>query len=382
MMTEVSNNNSVLFYSSIVLFAVISWAIYKFVLTANSNNDNNTAITPTSSQAAATSSSAAARAGGGGLPAGNNNSGTSGGNAINNNNNKEEDDTETSIFTYRFPPHLNISSSQQKGGPMIDLSSSHLYQGIIPFRSTFASGYETRLSSSSSSSNNKEEEEDIIITNRKSRARIFAKIFSIKLASDRPPGRGSNVVVVISYHPNVDDGAGGGIAKCEKLQKSLMLLATYYNLFLLVNVVNDNNEVQHNNQGGDHNSNEEEEKRRRDMVRQFRSDLLNITNSTTNSNGSSSNNTDDGNKLNSQILPPHRIIFTSTSEGQVAFVRQLVDTKLVLLPSSEGEKVKMELERFGFRVVCYPDNDDKSTNNGENGSGVTSYSALGQFLIP
>jgi hypothetical protein len=383
MMTEVTNNNSVVFYSSIVLFAVISWAIYKFVLTANSNNDNNTAITPTSSssQAAATSSSAAARAGGGGLPAGNNNNGTSGGNAINNNNNnKEEDDTETSIFTYRFPPHLNISSSQQKGGPMIDLSSSHLYQGIIPFRSTFASGYETRLSSSSSSSNNKEEEEDIIITNRKSRARIFAKIFSIKSVSDRPPGRGSNVVVVISYDGN-DNGAGGGIAKCEKLQKSLMLLATYYNLFLLVNVDNDNEEQQQQ-----HNSiNEEEEKRRRDMVRQFRSDLLNITtnaNTSIISNGSSSssNNTDEGNKLNSQILPPHRIIFTSTSEGQVAFVRQLVDTKLILLPSSEGEKVKMELERFGFRVVCYPDNDDKSTNNGENGS--TSYSALGQFLIP
>ena len=112
------------------------------------------------------------------------------------------------------------------------------------------------------------------------------------------------------------------------------------------------------------------------MVRQFRSDLLNITtNSPTIAN---SNNADDGNKLNSQILPPHRIIFTSTSEGQVAFVRQLVDTKLVLLPSSEGEKVKTELERFGFRVVCYPENGGSSGVDDD----ATSYSALGQFLIP
>jgi hypothetical protein len=373
-MTEVSNN-SVIFYSSIVLFAVISWAIYKFVLTTHNNNNNNAAVT-------LTSSSAAAGSGGGGLSQ-NNNNGTSGGNAINSNN-KEEEDTETSIFTYRFPPHLYVPpSQQQKGGPTIDLSSSHLYQGIIPFRSTFASGYETRLSSSSSSSpssNNKEaEEENIIIINRKSRARIFAKIFSIKLATDRPPGRGSNVVVVISYRPNVigsaNDGSSGGrsIAKCEKLQKSLMLLATYYNLFLLVNVEKDDNMKEQNHQGGDYNSNEEEEKRRRDMVRQFRSDLLNITNS-----NSSNNNAYDGAKLNSQILPPHRIIFTSTSEGQVAFVRQLVDTKLVLLPSSEeGDKVKMELERFGFRVVCYPEN-----NGSSGGVDATSYSVLGQFLIP
>lgn len=221
----------------------------------------------------------------------------------------------------------------------------------------------------------------------------------------RPPGRGSNVVVVISYDGNViaNDGSGSSgsgrsiLAKCEKLQKSLMLLATYYNLFLLVNVEkNDNLKEQHNhNQGGSNNSNEEEEKRRRDMVKQFRSDLLNITTTTnsdnttdssSNNSGSSNNdNADNGNKLNSQILPPHRIIFTSTSEGQIAFVRQLVDTKLVLLPSTTsssngGEKVKMELERFGFRVVCYPENNDKSTNNGENGS--ASYSALGQFLIP
>ena len=219
MMMEVFNNNPVMFYSSIVLFAVISWAIYKFVLTAN--NSNNTATT-TSSQAAATSSSAVAR--GGGLSAGNNNNGSSGGTANNNNNNnKEEEDAADSVYTYRYPPHLNIPQSQQQ--PSIDLSSSHLYQGIIPFRSTFASGYETRLlSSSSSSSSKKEEEENIIIINRKSRARIFAKIFSIKLASDRPPGRGSNMVVVISYNGNVNS-FGRNLAKCEKLQKSLMLLS-------------------------------------------------------------------------------------------------------------------------------------------------------------
>ena len=54
-------------------------------------------------------------------------------------------------------------------------------------------------------------------------------------------------------------------------------------------------------------------------------------------------------------------------------MRQLAETKLVLLSSSEEDtKVKGELERFGFRVVSYPGNE----------SGGGGDSALGEFLIP
>ena len=66
-----------------------------------------------------------------------------------------------------------------------------------------------------------------------------------------------------------------------------------------------------------------------------------------------------------------------STEGKVAFVRQLHEAKLVLLGSSkedDNNKVKVELERFGFRVVSYPE--------GSNGTGDEGVSALGQFLIP
>lgn len=122
-----------------------------------------------------------------------------------------------------------------------------------------------------------------------------------------------------------------------------MLLGTYYNLFLLV----------------DHK--QEKEQFDRDVVKRFRNDLLNIT---------AAENDNNKDKLTSQILPPHRIIFTSTPEGKVAFVRQLHEAKLVLLGSKE-DKVKVELERFGFRVVSYLDEKADS-----------SVSTLGQFLLP
>lgn len=312
------------FYSSIILFAVISWAVYKYVLAAT-----NTAA---AGQSPPPSSSTPATNGNGGATSSStdhNNLGTASAanntsHQHNNTNNSEKDESSFTNFHQpkRHPPHLyNPSSSKQLNVSTLDNG------GIIPFKLTFASGYETRLSKSLSS-------EDLIITNRKQRARLFAKIFSI---ADRPPNRGSNAVVIISYD---DDGC---VAKCQKLQKSLMLLGTYYNLFLLV----------------DHK--QEKEQFDRDVVKRFRNDLLNIT---------AAENDNNKDKLTSQILPPHRIIFTSTPEGKVAFVRQLHEAKLVLLGSKE-DKVKVELERFGFRVVSYLDEKADS-----------SVSTLGQFLLP
>ena len=78
----------------------------------------------------------------------------------------------------------------------------------------------------------------------------------------------------------------------------------------------------------------------------------------------------------------HRIIVTTSSIGRVAFVRQLVNTELVITydhpddyDDDDDYDVVTELARFGFRTLIYPNNN--TTNTTTNG-----YSALGNFLIP
>ena len=364
-----------LFYGSIILFAVISWAIYNYVLSGagptpsssttitataadGTNTTNGTTTTPTTTTAASTATN------------------TTNATAAQSQNNQE---LLSSYHNFdqpkRHPPHLYNPTSKQLNPSTVETG------GIIPFKLTFANGYETRLANQqqqqqeSDNNNNNSGEENLIITNRKQRARLFAKLFTIV---DRPPNRGSNVVVIISY---TGSGGGGGsvsVAKCDKLQKSLMLLGTYYNLFLLV----DYNPLQQQQR-----QQQKDEELDRDVVKQFRNDLLNVATTkpddndlSSNNNGSNNNNNNDKYKLTPQILPPHRIIFTSTPEGKIAFVRQLHETKLVLMGSSSKNnnedntmKVKVELERFGFRVVSYPD----CHTGGDEG-----VSALGQFLIP
>ena len=339
-------DNPLLFYASIILFAVISWAIYKYVLTANNNNAIAAARPEPSSSTTAT---ATASAGGATTSTNNNTNATA---AVATTNSSTKDETSSSPYNNfdqpkRHPPHLYNPSNKLLHPSKVENG------GIIPFKLTFASGYETRLSSQQNS-----DDENVIITNRKQRARLFAKLFTI---ADRPPNRGSNVVVIISY-------GGSAVAKCDKLQKSLMLLGTYYNLFLLVDY------SQHQ---------QEKEELDRDVVKQFRNDLLNVTKNDDESSSLSlpATTATEADKLNPQILPPHRIIFTTTPEGKIAFVRQLHEAKLVLLGSSnkkeeeedDNNKVKVELERFGFRVVSYPE---------ENSGGDEGVSALGQFLIP
>ena len=365
-------DNPLLFYASIVLFAVISWAIYKYVLTANNNYATTAAAGPEPSSST-TATATASATGGTSTSAATNNTTNATAAATTNSSTKEE--TSSSPYNNfdqpkRHPPHLYNPSNKK----LILHPSKVENGGIIPFKLTFASGYETRLSNNT---NNKgvveEHNENLIITNRKQRARLFAKLFTI---SDRPPNRGSNVVVIISY------GSAGNdvVAKCDKLQKSLMLLGTYYNLFLLVDY------SQHQ---------QKKEELDRNVVKQFRNDLLNVTKEDDGGESSSlslpttTTATATADKLNPQILPPHRIIFTTTPEGKIAFVRQLHEVKLVLLGSSSNNKeeeeeednnnnkVKVELERFGFRVVSYPEN-----NNWDGGDGGEGVSALGQFLIP
>jgi len=132
------------------------------------------------------------------------------------------------------------------------------------------------------------------------------------------------------------------------------------------------------------------EKETREFIDKLRSELLNQnTNRATNNNNNNNNNGEEEEcdsyskgtpeyKLNPRILPPHRIAFSSTPKGRVAFVRQLHGTELVV-DCDAG--VTKELERFGFRVVLVvrpPENNDDDGDEGD----VVSSSALGKFLIP
>lgn len=218
---------------------------------------------------------------------------------------------------------------------------------MVPFRSTPASGYEVCLQKNElASANNttttatKEEDKsstvaDLIVLNRRERARIFARMFSSQKGA-RPPNRGANIVVTIQ-HSDVS---------CDKLQKTLYLLGTYYNLFVLVD-----------GSGGFDGSSDEEVM---EYIKKLRVELLN----------QESSDSDNSNqyKLNAQIIPPHRIAFSSTSKGRIAFVRQLHGAELVV---DCEEDVTKELERFGFRVLLYPKNNEGMI-----------VSSLGKFLIP
>ena len=147
------------------------------------------------------------------------------------------------------------------------------------------------------------------------------------------------ITVVTIHHADIS---------CEKLQKALFLLGTYYNLFVVVD-------------GSD--SSLTDEMKEDTFIKKIRSELLQ------NDENASEPGMVNMYKLNSQILPPHRIVFSTTSAGRVAFVRQLHGAELVV---DGNEKVATELERFGFRVIVYP-------NAGSDGG---STSALGRVLIP
>lgn len=251
----------------------------------------------------------------------------------------------------RHPPHLVAPAGWST--TKSDLSAC-LVHGVVPFRSTPASGYEARLQRESKAKEGEGGDgDDTIVANRRERARVFARMFSLQKGGGqkRPPNRGANVVVAI----------GSADVHCRRLQKALYLLGTYYNLFVLIDSSGDAASSSSASIDGDGET--------RNFIKGLRSDLLNdkVPPSTTTTKGD-----DDGEyKLNAQILPPHRIASCSTRGGRVAFVRQLQGTELVV---DFEEGVTGELERFGFRVLLYPEN-----GNCEEGETI---SALGKFLIP
>ncbi|KAL9180978.1 hypothetical protein ACHAXT_009783 [Thalassiosira profunda] len=316
-----------LLYGSIVGFAVVSWLVWKFLLSAPPRT--GAASSGTSSAAAAASS--ASRAGRAGAPA----PGTArtrraagaSSSSPTSYSSKEADDDAFAFGQPRCPPHVVEPAGW--GKKKYELSGC-LVQGVVPFRSTPASGYEARLQSQlCASSAGGDAASDLIVANRRERARIFARMFAGQKGA-RPPNRGANIVLAIR-HTDVS---------CAKLQKVLFLLGTYYNLFLLID-----------GSGAPQCTKDEEV---REFVKRLRSELLNHSDA-------------EEYRLSSDILPPHRIAFASTSKGRVAFVRQLHGTELVV---DCDEDVITELERFGFRVIVYPQKSEGRV------------SALGNYLVP
>ena len=343
---------------TIIGFAIISYALYKFVLrqptptvTTNTQQQQRTAVANNNARSNNIQT--------------NSRTSTSSSTKSNNTNNDDEDD-----YTFgksRHPRHMlppKPNALPGSSNKAIDLSGC-LLNGIIPFRSTFASGYETKLQQQQLQS---QTDNDVIVNNRRERARIFARMFSSPTtakagtktpSSNKPPNRGANIVITV-HHSDITTTINDECCYCycTKLQKVLYLLGTYYNLFVLVHLDDDEEEEKKKLGGNIANGGEGVNYH----TKKLRTTLLN------NNNQQQQQGEEGGYILNEQIIPPHRIIVTSTTKSRVAFVRQLNGTELVM--DYEEQEVTKELERFGFRVLCYP--------REKEGDG----SALGKFLIP
>ena len=214
----------------------------------------------------------------------------------------------------RVPPHVssNSASIAVNGG------SNLLVDGLVAFRHCKAAAAVVSTITTAPAG----EVSDSI---RKERARVLSRLL---LEDDgvagSPPTKGSTVVLAV---PEKD-------VACDKLHKAVFLLATYYNLLLLVAVDPDF-----------------DRKRKGDILQQLRQ----------------SKNGVEETKVSSDVLPDHRVVLTSTVTGRVAFARQLQRIELVL---DFDPEVKQLLGRFGHRVIVY----------GEGSPSTKGVSIVGQIL--
>jgi hypothetical protein len=198
-----------------------------------------------------------------------------------------------------------------------------LSDGLVSFRHCAASSYEqTRLDA------------DRQNANRKERARVLSRLLDLDAAASEaqpkggnraanssngggilpPPPKGATLVVSI---PSSDVG-------CAKLRRVLFLLATYYNLFVILVVPPSSTEIN-----------------RVEAVAKLRG---------SGSQHPAAPDDDDDGSLSLDVLPDHRVVAASTTAGRVAFVRQLQRVELML---DFDPEVKGLLTRFGHKVVLY-----------------------------
>ncbi|KAL3773980.1 hypothetical protein ACHAW5_000580 [Stephanodiscus triporus] len=207
----------------------------------------------------------------------------------------------------RVHPHLRMggsSSSSSSYGP------DCLVHGVVPFRSTTASSHECRApppAAAAATAARHEGVDKIMAINRRERARIFARILPLLLRVPVPsPARERR------RPPHVRDDS-----RCARLQKALYLLGTYYNLFVIVDVSSPSSRADEASSSSLSGA----------FVGRVRSELLNEDrgpDETTTTTGATP-------QARRRVLPRHRIAFSNTSRGRVAFVRQLHGTELVMV---------------------------------------------------
>ena len=131
---------------------------------------------------------------------------------------------------------------------------------------------------------------------RKERVRLLSRLL---LDGGSPPVKGSTVILGV---PSQD-------MECQLLKKAVYLLATYYNLVVLVATENES---------------------RSTLLLRLRGDS--------------------SPELSTDVLPDHRVVRTGSASGRVAFCRQVQRVDWVLDFETE---VQDQLGRFGYRVVLY-----------------------------
>lgn len=190
------------------------------------------------------------------------------------------------------PSHVDPASQSRTGLGGANL----LVDGLVAFRHTRAATFEQ----------SKVADGDTVAQNRKDRAKVLAKIFSLEggggsgAATASLPPRGSTIVISI---PCAD-------VSCPKLRRVLYLIATHYNL-LVIMVVSESTKL--NGIG--------------DYIQQLRGD-------------------GEGDILDEQVLPNHRIVAASSNTGRIAFVRQLARAEIVLDFDSEGTSAIVSCIRY------------------------------------
>ena len=254
-----------------------------------------------------------------------------------NNEDEEGDEGVQSLLAAntRKPPHFTNPSSTTAaaggGGGGLGIPSRVYHEGIIPFRYTLASTFESRSAAASLTSTEKDtatpSKSSQQLINRKDRARVFTKLFSPSLSNENgngnnnttippPPNRGSNVVITI---PQSD-------IPCLKLQRVLFLLGTYYNLFLMIDTTkkhDDNLGISDDDDIGMENTCSTRTQSKKSSVddnyikdkKRLNDFILQLRSTTSDDDENSGSNSHCG--LSEEVLPSHRIIMTSSVSSRV-----------------------------------------------------------------
>jgi hypothetical protein len=256
-------------------------------------------------------------------------------------------------------PSSSATSSRVSSPPNSSREDNHmLVDGIVAFRHTKAAATVGKADPDPATSSARN-----ATIMRKERALLLSRLLSNANESacsspvKNPPKvvRGSILVAAIP----VDD------VVCGKLRHILYLLATYFNVFILIHTPsNTRQQQQGSSSSNSSNMTMSQVLQQRDGIihqlrKTFSSTVLPIK-----SDGN--DDSDSSCCLSDAILPAHRILVTTSAAGRIAFCRQL-DSQRVQLVMDFDSSVKTELNRFGYRRVYFY---SQSNVSGEATSGL------------